>query len=177
MMREEIACGRSETTAVERRIMHIQRLFGVLALSLGLFLALLAGLGGLMPAQADPDTLFVKPGGTGTACTQANPCTLPTALSQAGDGDTMCRPTRCSVTRQQPPATWAGAAASPVGRTGRSSRATGWRATGTMLRAQARALASTSGTAPPRTGTTGCEAITVSTPSTWATAAPALRTM
>ncbi|MHA2616805.1 MAG: right-handed parallel beta-helix repeat-containing protein, partial [bacterium JZ-2024 1] len=69
--------------------MHTLRLFGVLALSLGLFLALLVGLGGLTPAQADPGTLFVRPDGTGTACTQANPCDLQTALSQANDGDTI----------------------------------------------------------------------------------------
>jgi len=69
--------------------MHTRRFFGVLALSLGLILALLVGLGGLAPAQADPGTLFVKPDGTGTACTQANPCDLQTALSQANDGDTI----------------------------------------------------------------------------------------
>ena len=31
-------------------------------------------------ARADPGNLFVKPDGTGTACTQAQPCTLQPAL-------------------------------------------------------------------------------------------------
>ena len=41
------------------------------------------------PASADPGTLFVKPDGTGTECSQANPCALQTALAQAADGDTI----------------------------------------------------------------------------------------
>lgn len=69
--------------------MHTQRLIGVLALALGLTLILLVGMGGFAPAQADPGTLFVKPNGTGSTCTQANPCALPTALSQASEGDTI----------------------------------------------------------------------------------------
>ncbi|GBD08548.1 hypothetical protein HRbin22_00788 [Candidatus Thermoflexus japonica] len=68
----------------------IPRLLAVLALALGVVLALLVGLGGLSPAAADPgSTLFAKPDGTGTACTQASPCALQTALSRAGDGDTI----------------------------------------------------------------------------------------
>ena len=34
-------------------------------------------------AQADPGELFVSPDGTGTACTQATPCALQTALDIA----------------------------------------------------------------------------------------------
>ena len=40
-------------------------------------------------AGADPGTLFVTPLGSGTACTQAQPCGLQTALAQATDGDTL----------------------------------------------------------------------------------------
>ena len=40
-------------------------------------------------ARAAPGVLFVKPDGAGTACSQANPCDLQTALSQATDGDTI----------------------------------------------------------------------------------------
>ncbi len=40
-------------------------------------------------ARADPGDLFVSPTGSGTACSQAVPCTLQTALSQATDGDTI----------------------------------------------------------------------------------------
>jgi hypothetical protein len=56
-------------------------------LLVGLFL-LLAG-----PSQAGraaPAQLFVKPDGTGSACTQAQPCALHTALSLAVDGDAIC---------------------------------------------------------------------------------------
>ena len=38
-------------------------------------------------ARADPGALFVKPDGAGTACTQANPCNLQTALAHAQDGN------------------------------------------------------------------------------------------
>ena len=74
--------------------MRTQRLFYVLALGLGLALALLLALsiverGLLQTARAAPGDLFAKPGGSGTACTQANPCTLQTALAQANDGDTI----------------------------------------------------------------------------------------
>jgi len=40
-------------------------------------------------ARADPGDLFVKPDGSGTACSQASPCALQTALAQASDGDTI----------------------------------------------------------------------------------------
>lgn len=53
---------------------------------------LLAGiflLGMTPPALADDQTFFVKPDGAGTACSQANPCALQTALEQAGDGSTI----------------------------------------------------------------------------------------
>ena len=68
--------------------MKAKRLIGILVLGLGLTLALLAG---LQMAQATPAAtdLFVKPTGGGSACSQAAPCTLQTALSQAVDGDTI----------------------------------------------------------------------------------------
>jgi len=37
----------------------------------------------------DPGTLYVQPGGSGSLCTQAQPCDLDTALSQAVSGDTL----------------------------------------------------------------------------------------
>jgi len=40
-------------------------------------------------AAADPGTLFVHPKGSGSACAQAQPCALQTALSQAADGDVL----------------------------------------------------------------------------------------
>lgn len=40
-------------------------------------------------ARADPGDLFVSPAGSGSACSQANPCALQTALSIATDGDTL----------------------------------------------------------------------------------------
>ena len=39
------------------------------------------------PSKAMAVELFVKPSGAGTACTQANPCSLETALAQAADDD------------------------------------------------------------------------------------------
>ena len=57
-----------------------------LAVGMGLVLVLLAG---LQRAQAASATLFVKPGGSGTACTQLTSCALQTALDQAADGDTV----------------------------------------------------------------------------------------
>jgi hypothetical protein len=39
--------------------------------------------------QADPGALFVAPEGSGTACAQANPCDLPTALGKAEHGDSI----------------------------------------------------------------------------------------
>jgi parallel beta-helix repeat protein len=56
------------------------------ALLIGLFLLLNA----TSPiACADPRTLFVTTTGTGTACAQAAPCLLQTALTQAQDGDSV----------------------------------------------------------------------------------------
>ncbi|MEA3396828.1 MAG: hypothetical protein U9R05_05145, partial [Chloroflexota bacterium] len=55
-------------------------------LLLGLF-ALLHGTSQI--ARADPGDLFVEPGGSGTACSQANPCSLQTALDNATGGDTI----------------------------------------------------------------------------------------
>ena len=40
-------------------------------------------------ACADPGMLFVTPDGSGTDCTQDQPCDLQTALSQAVDDDTI----------------------------------------------------------------------------------------
>ena len=40
-------------------------------------------------ARADPGDLFVSSSGSGSACTQAAPCALQTALSQAANGDTI----------------------------------------------------------------------------------------
>ncbi|RMF29521.1 MAG: hypothetical protein D6759_13685, partial [Chloroflexi bacterium] len=51
-------------------------------------LALVALLAISAPARAAGNTLFVTPGGTGD-CSQAAPCDLQTALSQATDGDTI----------------------------------------------------------------------------------------
>ncbi len=53
-------------------------------LLVGLFLLLD---GASQIARADPGALFVKTDGTGTNCTQANPCALQTALGQAVDSD------------------------------------------------------------------------------------------
>jgi hypothetical protein len=43
----------------------------------------------LPAACADAGDLFVKPAGSGSACSQAAPCTLASALAQALDGDTL----------------------------------------------------------------------------------------
>ena len=66
--------------------MQIKRLFYVVALGLGLTLALL---GLLQTARAAPGDLFAKSDGSGTTCSQANPCALQTALAQANDDDTI----------------------------------------------------------------------------------------
>jgi len=61
-----------------------------LTLGLGLALALLCLLNGAPPvAHADPGDLFASPGGAGTACSQAQPCPLQTALGQSISGDTI----------------------------------------------------------------------------------------
>jgi hypothetical protein len=57
----------------------------------GLFtLALLVSLhGASRMVYGDPGALFVRPDGSGTLCTQAQPCALQTALAQAVSGDTL----------------------------------------------------------------------------------------
>ena len=69
--------------------MVVRRIIAVLTLALGLTLGLLTALGPFSSVQADPGDLFVRPDGSGTACSQANPCALQTALAQASDGDTI----------------------------------------------------------------------------------------
>jgi hypothetical protein len=66
--------------------MQTGRFVWILVLGLGLTLALLIG---LRMARAAPTgaNLFVKPTGSGSACTQAAPCALQIALSQAVNGD------------------------------------------------------------------------------------------
>jgi parallel beta-helix repeat protein len=68
--------------------MKTKRLIGILALGLGLTLALLAGLQ-MAQAATTATNRFVKPIGSGSACTQMTPCALQTALGQAVDGDTL----------------------------------------------------------------------------------------
>lgn len=68
--------------------MGAQRLFTALALALGLTLALLAGLHAARAAPA-ATVLFARSGGSGIACTQSMPCSLPTALSMAAKGSTI----------------------------------------------------------------------------------------
>jgi len=66
------------------------RLVLPLALGTAVLMGLLLWLGvAPEPARADPGVLFVKPDGSGTACTQSSPCDLQTALAQATDGDTI----------------------------------------------------------------------------------------
>jgi hypothetical protein len=53
-------------------------------------LALLVSLHGASPtAYGDPGALYVRADGSGTSCTQAQPCALQTALDQAISGDTL----------------------------------------------------------------------------------------
>jgi hypothetical protein len=68
--------------------MKIHQRFIPLLLSVGLALL---GLWAVQPdaTRSAPGTRFVSPGGIGTACTQAQPCTLPTALAQVTAGDTI----------------------------------------------------------------------------------------
>ena len=55
-------------------------------LLIGLFMLLN---GATQVARADPGNLFVATDGSGSNCTQANPCKLATALSQSSNGDTI----------------------------------------------------------------------------------------
>ncbi|MGQ9709378.1 MAG: right-handed parallel beta-helix repeat-containing protein [Anaerolineae bacterium] len=69
--------------------MQTRHALTIFALTLGLGLTLIL-LAGLHTARALTATdRFVKPTGSGSACTQATPCALQTALSQATDGDTI----------------------------------------------------------------------------------------
>ena len=68
--------------------MRTRRLFTVLVLALGMTLALLAGLHAARAAPA-ATILFVRPTGSGTACTQSAACSLQTALSMAPKGGTI----------------------------------------------------------------------------------------
>jgi len=68
--------------------MKSQRLLLTAALGLGLTLALLAWLR-TVRASSTAHSLFVTPTGGDTACTQAAPCILATALNLAVDGDTI----------------------------------------------------------------------------------------
>jgi len=69
--------------------MVVRRIIAVLTLALGLTLGLLTALGPFSSVQAAPGDLFVRPDGSGTACSQASPCALQTALARASDGDTL----------------------------------------------------------------------------------------
>ncbi len=68
------------------------RVWRFMSLPVGTFLLILMAwlflVKGGVPAVADGSrTLFVAPEGRGTACTQAHPCALSTALARAVDGD------------------------------------------------------------------------------------------
>ena len=60
-----------------------------LILGLGLTLVLWGLLSSAPIAHADPGDLFASPSGAGTACSQAPPCPLQTALDQSISGDTV----------------------------------------------------------------------------------------
>ena len=67
-----------------RHIVFSMATSGLLLVGLFLFLN-----GTSQVARADPGDLFVTPTGSGSACTQAQPCALQTALAQAADGNTI----------------------------------------------------------------------------------------
>jgi len=58
-------------------------------MSIGLVLTVILLLGNGLSQMAYADDLFVKTGGSGTACTQGEPCSLQTALTQAIESDTV----------------------------------------------------------------------------------------
>jgi Right handed beta helix region len=58
-------------------------------MSMGLILAVILLLGNGLSQMVYADDLFVKTDGTGTACTQGEPCSLQTALTQAIESDTV----------------------------------------------------------------------------------------
>ena len=69
---------------------YLYRLLFALGLTSGLLALLDLGLmRNAHAGAAAPRDLFVSPAGAGTACTQAAPCALATALSLATDGDTL----------------------------------------------------------------------------------------
>ncbi len=68
--------------------MKATRLFGIIVLGLGLILVLLTWLHIAQAASIAADR-FVTVTGSGSACTQAAPCALQTALSLAANGDTI----------------------------------------------------------------------------------------
>ncbi|MBC7260769.1 MAG: right-handed parallel beta-helix repeat-containing protein, partial [Chloroflexi bacterium] len=63
----------------------------LLALALGssLLVGLFLLLASTQVARANPGSLFVAPGGSGSSCSQANPCALQTALNMASAGDVL----------------------------------------------------------------------------------------
>jgi hypothetical protein len=69
-------------------ISRLKHLLLSITLAAALFAALLFSLGLAAPAtQASAGAIFVQPDGAGAACSQARPCSLPTALAQAAHGD------------------------------------------------------------------------------------------
>jgi len=68
--------------------MKATRLFGIIVLGLGLILVLLTWLH-IAQAAAIATDRFVAATGSGSACTQAAPCALQTALGLAANGDTI----------------------------------------------------------------------------------------
>jgi Right handed beta helix region len=58
-------------------------------MSIGLVLTVILLLGNGLSQMAYADDLFVKTDGSGTACTQGEPCTLLAALGQVADSDTV----------------------------------------------------------------------------------------
>ncbi len=69
-------------------LQHRRIIFGLLVGGL-LLVGLFSVLNAPQSAHASPGDRFVLPGGSGTACSQAQPCRLQTALAQATDGDTI----------------------------------------------------------------------------------------
>jgi len=83
------AVKRNSPLAKKEDKMRYRRLLLAFVFGLGLTLALLMGLNSRpVIARATSENLFVKVGGIG-GCTQAAPCDLQTALTQAGDDDTI----------------------------------------------------------------------------------------
>jgi len=69
---------------------RFRAVYGAVVAGLLLLLGLLVlANGATQVARADPGTLFVKVGGSGPLCAQAQPCDLQTALAQATSGDSI----------------------------------------------------------------------------------------